>query len=261
MDGILEGGEQLERELAPERAVVAPAIGSVMLHLVLAGLIVYYGWLMGLFHHGTWGDAGAGGAMNVNLVSSALPLPAAQVNQNVLATETPSQAPATPSPKEQKRVDEDAIPILGKKAQPQPQNRTKTQQHQLPQQQNRAAYGEQAGSVLQHTMPQAGSPGVTVTNGDFGSMFPWYVQIIKTRVDQNWYRGVVDPRTPRGATAQIYFRVDLHGAPSNWRINTSSGSPTLDRSCLDATKRVETFGTLPSAYKGSYLDVTYDCTY
>jgi periplasmic protein TonB len=55
--------------------------------------------------------------------------------------------------------------------------------------------------------------------------------------------------------------LDKYGVPSNWRINTSSGSPTLDRSCLDATRRVDSFGNFPQGYNGSYLDVTYDCTY
>ena len=63
--------------------------------------------MLGLFHHNLWGGPGAGGAMQVSLVRSALPLPADELNQNVLATETPSQAPAAPSPKEQQRVDRD----------------------------------------------------------------------------------------------------------------------------------------------------------
>jgi len=71
----------------------------------------------------------------------------------------------------------------------------------------------------------------------------------------------VDPRTPKGATAQIYFRLNRQGVPSNFRINVSSGSPTLDRSCLAATQRVDTFGTLPPESRDAWLDVTYDCTY
>ena len=40
-----------------------------------------------------------------------------------------------------------------------------------------------------------------------------------------------------------------------------TGSPTLDRSCLLATQRVDTFGDLPRESNDQWLDVTYDCTY
>ncbi|MGA9060775.1 MAG: TonB family protein [Terracidiphilus sp.] len=260
MNGILEIGEHLERELAPE-PLAGPAAGSVGLHLAIAGLLIYYGWVLGLFHHNVWGGPGAGGAMQVNLVSSALPLPADQINQNVLATETPSQAPAPPSPKEQKRMDETAIPILGKQVKPKQQNIARTQPHQPLPKPYVAPYGEQAGSSMPHQM-QAGSTGpVSVANGDFGSRFPWYVEIIKRKVAQNWYRSEVDPRTPSGTMAEIYFRIDRQGVPSDFSIKTASGNPTLDRSCLEATERVDTFGPLPPQSDDRWLDVTYDCTY
>ena len=110
-------------------------------------------------------------------------------------------------------------------------------------------------------MAQGGSGPVSVANGDFGSRFGWYVEVIKRKVDQNWYRAEVDPRTPRGATAQVYFKVSRQGVPSNFKINNSSGSPTLDRSCERATQRVDTFGALPAGANDQWLDVTYDCAY
>ena len=109
--------------------------------------------------------------------------------------------------------------------------------------------------------PAAADQPVSVSNGDFGSRFPWYVDGIKRKVSQNWIRGQVDPRTPKGAAVQIYFKVNRQGVPSSFRINTASGSPTLDRSCLLATERVDTFGDLPSESNDQWLDVTYDCTY
>ena len=48
-------------------------------------------------------------------------------------------------------------------------------------------------------LAQGGNGPVSVANGDFGSRFGWYVDIIKRKVDQNWYRAEVDPRTPKGA--------------------------------------------------------------
>ena len=109
--------------------------------------------------------------------------------------------------------------------------------------------------------PPTADPPVNVTNGDFGTRFPWYVDGIKRKVSQNWNAAQVDPRTPKGAAVQIYFKVNRQGVPSSFRINTSSGSPTLDRSCLLATERVDTFGELPRESNDQWLDVTYDCTY
>ena len=116
MESILDSGDHLERELTAE-PIAGPAAGAVGLHLAVAAFLISYGWMLGLFHHNIWGSPGAGGAMQVSL-TTALPLPADELNQNVLATETPSQAPAQPSPKEQHKVDETAIPILGKQTKP-----------------------------------------------------------------------------------------------------------------------------------------------
>ena len=260
MSNILEGSEQLERELTPE-PVAGPATGSVLLHILVAGLLAYYGWALGLFHHNVWGSPGAGGSMQVTLVSSALPLPADQLNQNVLATETPSQAPATPSPKEQKRVDETAIPILGKQVKPTAKNIPKTQLHQPPPKQNVAQYGEQAGSVMPHQM-QIGSTGpTTVGDNNFASLYPWYVDQINRKMSQSWDKRQVDPRTPKGARVYLIFTIYRDGSHSQPQTDTSSGSPTLDNSCILGVQRVDTFGPLPSNYNQSTLKVSYYCEY
>jgi len=267
MSSVLEGGEQLERELTPD-PIAAPATGSLVLHGILFGSVALYGLLNGFFHHNFWGSPGAGSAIQVSLDSSAIPLPADHPKtDNVLPTEKPSEAPAPPKAKEEAAEDEKAIPIQGKEPKQQKPKETapKTPPKQpQPKEDNRAEFGEQAGSKLARSTfaqsAQADQP-VSVTNGDFGSRFAWYVEGIKRKVSQNWMRGQVDPRTPKGATVQIYFRVSRQGVPTQFRINTASGSPTLDRSCLLATQRVDTFGDLPRESNDQWLDVTYDCTY
>jgi len=260
MSSVLEGTEHVEQELTPE-PLAGPAAGSLLLHVAIAGMALSYAWAMGLFHHNLWGNPGAGGAMQVQLVSSALPLPADQVNQNVLATETPSQAPAVPSPKEQKHIDETAIPIVGKPAKPTPQNIPKTQQHQPPPKQNVAQYGEQAGSDMPHQM-QVGSTGpTTVGDNNFASLFPWYVDQINRKMAQSWNKGQVDPRTPKGARVFLIFTIYKDGSHSRPELDASSGSPTLDNSCTLGVQRVDTFGALPSNYNQGTLKVSYYCEY
>jgi protein TonB len=222
---------------------------------------MYYGWVLGLFHHNVWGNPGAGGAMQVNLVSSPLPLPADQVNQNVLATETPSQAPAAPSPKEQQHVDETAIPIPGKQAKPKPQTTPKTQMHQPTPPQNQAQYGEQAGSSMPHQMAVGSTGPTTVGDNNFASMYPWYVDQINRKMSQNWDKRQVDSRTPAGARVYLVFTIHRDGSISQLSLDRSSGSPTLDSSCERAAQRVDSFGNLPPAYNQSTLKVSYYCEF
>jgi protein TonB len=256
---MLEGGEQLEQELTPERAF-RPAMGSVLLHAALAGSLVFYGFINGLFHHNSWGGEGAGGAIQVSLVSSAIPLPADHPpNQNVLSTDTPSEAPAEPTPKAKQAVDETAIPIVGKHKAPQPQTAPKSQQQ--PVQTNRAQYGEQAGSQMARAT-QNGPVGPTVVgDGDFGSRFGWYVNQINNKMAQSWYKPEVDPRTPRGARVYLVFTIKHDGTPTDVQIDKSSGAPSLDRSCQRGVQRVDTFGILPQGYNQSTLKVSYYCEY
>ncbi len=259
MESVLEGGEHLERELARE-PFAGPAAGAVGLHLAIAAMLLSYAWAMGLFHHNFWGTAGSGGSMHVTL-TDALPLPTDQINQNVLATETPSKAPAAPSPKEEKHVDETAIPILGKPTKPTAQNIQKTQMHQPPPKENVAQYGEQNGSVMPHQMqPGSGGP-TTVGDNNFASLYPWYVDQINRIMSQNWDRRQVDPRTPKGARVYLMWSISRDGSHTRPVLDTSSGSPTLDNSCMFAAQRVESFGPLPSNYNQSMLKVSYYCEY
>lgn len=265
MSSLLEGDtEHLEQELAPE-PVMAPAAGSLALHFGLVAGIVLYGVLGGFFHHNMWGGPGLGGAVQVNLVSSALPLPSNQpVNQNVLSTETPSEAPAPPAPKEKQAVDDTAIPIAGKQKTKERETAPKTPpQKQQPVQNNRANYGEQSGSSIPRaSQSQNFTNGPTsVNNGDFGSRFGWYVEGINRKMGANWYKSLVDQHTPRGARAYIVFKINRDGSVGDVRLDRSSGSPTLDSSCTRAAQRVDTFGPLPGGYNQNTLMTSYYCEY
>lgn len=259
MGTLAQHGNELEQELTPE-PVFKPAAYSFLLHGGLAAAIVLYGVLGGFFHSRIWGSQGSGGAIEVNLVNSVIPLPAVHApNENVLATDTPSEAPAEQS-KAQHAVDETAIPIVGHHHKPQPVTTPRNQQPP-PAPTNRAQYGEQAGS----SMPQAvnsGPPGPTVVgDGDFGSRFPWYVNQINAKMATSWYKLEVDPSTPRGSRVYLTFTIRRDGSPTDIQIDRSSGSITLDQSCLRGAQRVDTFGPLPQGYHQSTLRVSYYCEY
>src|SRR4051812_46911135 len=264
MSSLLEGNEeQLERELAGE-PFVAPATGSLVLHAGLTVAIVLYYILGGFFHSNTWGGSAAGGAIRAN-ITSALPLPSDQpINENVLATEKPSPAPEIVQPKEEaKTIDMSAVPIPGKKEKVKPQPAPKVAPKQIPKQQdNRARYGEQAGSSMPRAITGQTTPGPTsVSEGDFGSRFPWYVDGINRKMSQTWNKGEVDARTPKGARVYLTYSIHHDGTPADVQVDRSSGSPTLDRSCVRGVQRVDTFGNLPAGYNSSTLKVSYYCEY
>lgn len=265
MSQTVQVSDPLEGELTPD-PVMGPAMGSAALHVGVAAALVLYGILGGFFHHSLWGNPGTGGAIQVQLVSNAIPLPSDQPqNQNVLATETPSQAPAPPTPKTKVAEDQTAIPILGK----QQKKKHKEIEHKTPQrkvekqQTSRAYYGEQSGSNMQRaTQSQANTNGPTaVSNGDFGSRFGWYVNGITRKMDQNWFKALVDPSTPKGTRAYITFKIYRDGSVGNVQVERASGSPTLDRSCMQAAMRAGNFGSLPTGYNDSTLMVSFYCEY
>lgn len=263
MSVLLEGADHLEEELTPE-PVMAPAAGSLILHLAIVASIVLYGIIGGFFHHNLWGDAGQGGAVQVSIISNALPLPTNQpINQNVLSTETPSQAPAPPAPKEAKAEDLTAIPIQGKQNKPEHETVQRTPpRQQRPVEQNRAQYGEQAGSNMPRSNQQMVTSGHTsINDASFGTMFAWYVTQIDRTMDANSSRSMADASTPKGAQATIQFTISRDGSHDLPRLVQSSGNPSWDAACVYAARRVDRFPGLPDGYRGSYLQVVYDCTY
>src|ERR1700723_4728334 len=196
MDSVLDGGGQLEREMGPD-PLTASATGSIVLHAVLFGGILFCGFFDGFPHH-SWGNPGPGSSIQVSLDSAAVPLPSDQPkNDNVLPSEKPSPAPAPPEPKAKEAVDETAIPIQGKEKKPEKQKQEKTAKVQPPKPENRLQYGEQAGSRLSrstYAQTATADQPVSVSNGDFGSRFPWYVEGIKRNGSQNWNRYQGDQR-------------------------------------------------------------------
>jgi len=255
--------------------------GSAALHFALAASFVIYAFIQGHLRHDSWGANTTQGAIQATLVSNApIPLPQEQPpTESVLATQTPSPAPAPAEPqaKAAQQPEPDAIPIPVKE-QPKPAPPRKVahpepmpKQHQPSDSranrypspvQNRANYGEATPNMARSLNTNQGPNNpVNIKGGDFGSQFPYYVEVIKRTVARNWYQQEVQPGTPAGARVFLNFSVARDGSPSNVRVQTSSGSPSLDTSCLRAVQRVDSFGPLPSGYNQSSISVEYYCEY
>jgi periplasmic protein TonB len=88
-----------------------------------------------------------------------------------------------------------------------------------------------------------------------------YIEAVKNGVTQKWNLSEVAAGTPAGATVYIQFTVRRHGNHDVPTLETSSGSSSLDASCLRAVNRAQPFGHFPNSYTGDSLTVLYHCTY
>ena len=252
---------------APGENLRSNFAGSIMLHLAVMGAI--FGWALISSKGKSWGEHDVtAGAIQATMVSS-LPLPPRQrtLDTGVLTSEKPSPAPVTakekteppPSPKELAIPTKTAKPVkTAEKPTPEPPKHVQP----APPQPTKAVTGETAGiRIAQATMQlKNGTASVTVEDRTFGARFAYYVNIVNRKVAQNWYTQEADPRASEGKRVTIIFDINRDGIPSNIRIGTRSGSPSLDTSALRALQRVqdEGFGPLP---QGDQITVEYSFDY
>ncbi|WP_263365610.1 TonB family protein [Edaphobacter bradus] len=239
--------------------------GSLILHAAVTGAIIGLAW----FHlrGAQWGEqASTAGAIQATMVAS-IPLPPKQrdLDTGVLTSEAPSPAPITAKEKTEPPPKPDEVPIPEKITKPikpaeKPTPAPPKHPQPAPEQPTKATTGETAGiRIPQATMElKNGTASVAVQDRAFGSRFAYYVNIVNRAVAQNWYTQEADPRASAGKSVTVLFDINRDGTPSNPRIETRSGSPSLDQSALRAVQRVEGFGPLPA---GSQITVEYTFHY
>lgn len=239
-------------------------VGSLILHFAVAAAITALAYFHDRGH--SWGeDASTAGAIQATMVAS-LPLPPKQreLDTGVLTSDNPSPAPLIapqkteppPEPHEVTLPEKAKPPKVAEKPTPAPPKHPQP----TPPQPNKAATGETAGiRIPQSTLElKNGTASAMVQDRTFGSRFAYYVNIVNRTVAQNWYTQEADPRASVGKSVTVLFDIDRAGTPSNPRVETRSGSPSLDQSALRAVQRVEGFGPLPA---GDHITVEYTFHY
>lgn len=197
---------------------------------------------------------------------SAIPLPPRQrpLDTGVLTSEAPSPAPLIEKEKTAPPPEPTAVPIPVKAKPPKvaPKETPAPPKHiqPTPPQPKKAATGETAGVRIAESTVQLknGTASVSVQDRTFGARFAYYVNIVNRTVAQNWYTQEADPVASNGKRVTLVFDINRQGIPSNIRILTRSGSPTLDTSAVRAVQRVEGFGPLP---QGDHITVEYSFDY
>jgi len=241
-------------------------MGSCVLHAGIVALALF-GYLIPSGRGENWGGTNGGGAaMSATLVSSVpLPQPLTET-ENVLANE--SKGLSQSQPKEEPKVEEPkAIPIPDPNAKRKAEEKRESTQKKPPQQaakaevNNQIPYG-QGGPVSGPygaftSGATKGGFGFQGGNGDFGSRFAYYVDIVRRKVSENWLKYEIDPRVNDARRVYIYFEITRSGQPVNIKVEQSSGIPSLDLSAVRALQRIDTFGPLPSGYNGNYVAVEF----
>jgi periplasmic protein TonB len=224
-----------------------------VLHGLIAAAVVASALL---FHHRTsnWGESASNaGAIQAIMVSS-IPLPPTQrtLDTGVLTSEAPSPAPVTakekteppPSPNEVAIPEKIKPPKVADKPTPAPPKHVQP----VTPPPTKAVTGETAGiRIAQSTLElKNGTSSVSIEDRSFGERYAYYVNIVNNKVSQNWYKSEADPVASMDKSTTILFDIDHDGVPSNVRVETRSGSPSLDLSAQRAVQRVDGFGPLPS---------------
>lgn len=240
---------------------------ALLLHVVVLGGLAGSAYT---FHtHGeSWGDrADLSGAVQATMVNS-IPLPpkVQPKDDNVLASESPSNAPPPPTAKAEPPPKPTDIPIVVKKpdkkepppkvadkAAPAPPKRPQPQKPE-----DKATSGETAGLRVAMTSVEnkAGTSTTNITDSAFGQRYAFYVRQLTQKVSQQWFTQVLDSAAP-GHRVYISFHVGRDGVPSDVTIARPSGDASLDASALRAVQRIDTFGPLPDGYSGNFINVQY----
>lgn len=217
-----------------------------------------------------WGGVGSksSGGTKVNLVSSAgLPMPKEEtVTESKVVDPTNSLHKEEPKPKPpEPKTDATPIRKFEKEKPLPPSRKSRTLENKTPEPDN--AVPGHGGSPNLPTgysqTPGQASPGVSAIGqggGDFAGRYPYYVDGVRSRVEQSWDQTTIDPatRAAHRAHAVMTFRIHENGSISDIRISQSSGNSSMDYSAMRALQSIDAFRPLPNDYMGKYVDVTFD---
>lgn len=225
---------------------------AILLHIAAAGAIVLAG-VVNHWTHPDWGGSSAQtGEIQASLVS-ALPLPnrVPPVEHNVLVQPDVSATPKPP-PKEATQPPPKPTDVLvkGKEtpAKPAPVATPTPPKHAQPTPDTTKANTGSAATQIPQAIVQTknGTAALTVQNHTFGARYAYYLDAVQRIISQNWMTQEADPRTSVGKSVKLIFDINADGTPMNVRVETPSGSQSLDASALHALQRIDGFGPLPA---------------
>jgi len=252
-----------------EELDLKPFLGySAFLHFALTVILLLAIWIQR--SRIPWGGIGGNSdsGVKVNLVSSAgLPMPQPTVvTESRTVDPTKGLAKEEPKPKPEPVIDATKIPKFDKNKPPPPSKASKTLENKTPPPENAVPYGKggqmnvPSGYAMQ---PGPLSGGLAIGGqggGEFAARYPWYVESVRKRIQDNWLQNTIDPsvRASHSAHAIVTFTIQRDGTVKNIRLEQSSGNRSMDDSAMRALFSIEKMVGLPSDWRGQTVDVTFD---
>lgn len=216
-----------------------------------------------------WGGVGGQlGGTKVNLVASAgIPMPKEEtVTASKAVDPTNSLHKEDPKPKPpEPKTDAEKIAPFKKETRLPPSRKTRTLEYKDPVQDNDIP-GQGGNPNLPTGYSQTPGPSgagdrvIGQGGGDFGGRYPYYVDGVRSRIQQSWDQSTIEPavRAAHRAKTVMTFRISANGSISNIKVAQSSGNSSMDYSAMRALQSIDAFKPLPIDYMGSYVDVTFD---
>lgn len=245
-----------------------PFWGSLILHISVGGLLLFYSLVGPGLRRPFMGDPNGGGIGSVAVgVTATIPLPPKSGPTNPVANDTESAVPAPPpkaKPKPQVRTpDPDAIPIKSRSARKRAMesaaasesNKFREQQKDVPNQLYTS--GGQSVSSPMYNMPGGGGVGIG-NNSPFGTQFGWYATLLQNQIGQHWRTADINARITAGAVVVSFtLRRDGSLAPGSLRITQPSGNQALDLSAQRAIYDAVPFPNLPQGFPRSDAQIEF----
>lgn len=91
--------------------------------------------------------------------------------------------------------------------------------------------------------------------GDVNLPFAWYLDVIQTKICDNWEEPSGLIIADNALSVVVFFRIDRSGKISNLSLKTRSNREDVDASVLEAVRRSEPLPPLPDEYRGDFLDI------
>lgn len=232
----------LSQRAALDRGTSAGVIASIVLHVALAGAVIY------------------------SATHAVPPQPAKMVSiefanmpgapQKPAAPRRAEARPTPPKIEEPKPVIEEPKPVVEQPVTKPPEKNTvpmssfgrSTKKGSEVPAPAPAASTQPPATSTAPDIPIGGSGVTGIEGGDFP--FGRYVEGINNRIKSNWFRPQIS-----GAETKIYFRIQRDGKLTDIQIRQPSGNNTYDRAALSAVRSSSPVTGLPPQYAGTYLGV------
>jgi protein TonB len=235
-----------------------PLTLSLGFHALVVLTIVALSLVMDSRGKTNWGQ-NEGDAVSAQLVSSApIPIPKPDTpSDNIVAHDSKAVTQSAPEPKTVETPD--GVTIPGQVTKPKIEKtitKADVRPHPMPTPETAVPYGE--GTPMNvpvygvFTAPNM-KGGFSFQNADFGSKYPYYVNAVKQKVQNNWLTYELDPSLKAPHRGYVAFDILRNGSVdvSSIRLAQSCGIPAIDLSAQRAVQRVDTFGTLPEGNRVS----------